>query len=77
MRDIMEIVCEAREKTRTPLENQNLFTELLFAELGKMKSADIAPHLSCVFDLLQREYRITLRFPAGFNEPDATKGDVE
>ena len=39
MRDIMEIVCEAREKTRTPLENQNLFTEMLFAELGKMKSA--------------------------------------
>ena len=76
MRDIMEIVCEAREKTRTPLENQNYSRKCFLLNLEN-ESADIAPHLSCVFDLLQREYRITLRFPAGFNEPDATKGDVE
>ena len=77
MRDIMEIVCEAREKTRTPLENQNLFTEMLFAKLGKMKSADISPHLTCVFDVIKHEYRIELKFPVGFHKADSVKCDVE
>lgn len=77
MRDIMEMACEARERARTPIENQNIFTEMLFDELEKMKSEDIAPHLSCEFDILKREYRITLRFPAVFNKSDAVRSDVK
>lgn len=77
MKDLMEIACEARENARTPLENQTLFTEMLFAELGKMKSADIAPHLSCTFDVIRREYKVLLSFPARLNEADSVKSDVK
>lgn len=73
----MEIACEARERARTPLENQNIFTEMLLAELTKMKSADIAPHLSCEFDVIRREYKVTLSFPARLNETDSIKSDIK
>lgn len=64
MRDIMQMSYEVSQIARTPLEFQTLFTEMLFDEIGKMKSADIAPHLSCTFDALRREYKVLLSFPA-------------
>lgn len=77
MRDIMQMSYEAFQIARTPLEHQVLLTEMLFVELGKMKSADIAPHLSCTFDVIRREYNVVLSFPARFNEVDSVKSDVE
>ena len=77
MKDIMKMSYEAGRIARTPLEFQTLFTEMLFDELGQMKSADIAPHLSCTFDVIRREYKVLLSFPARLNEPDSVKSDVK
>lgn len=73
----MQMSYEAFQTARTPLEHQTLFTEMLFDELGKMKGADIAPHLSCTFDVIRREYKVVLSFPARLNEPDSVKSDVK
>lgn len=77
MKDIMQMSYEAFQTARTPLEHQVLFTEMLFDELGKMKGADIASYLSCTFDVIRREYKVVLSFPARFNKPDSVKSDVE
>lgn len=77
MKDLMEMAFEAQQAANSPLHQQELFTEMLFAELAKMKSADIAPHLSCEFDVIKREYRVTLRFPESFNKLDTVKSNVE
>lgn len=77
MKDIMQISYETRQIARTPLEHQTLFAEMLLAELGKMKGTDIAPHLSCTFDVIRREYKVVLSFPARLNEVDSVKGDVK
>lgn len=77
MRDIMQMSYEALQIARTPLEHQVLFTEMFLAELGKMKSADIAPHLSCTFDGIQHEYKVVLSFPARLDEVDSVKSDVK
>lgn len=77
MQDIIQMSYEALQIARTSLEHQVLFTEMLFAELGKMKSADIAPHLSCTFDVIRREYKVLLSFPARLNEADSVKSDIK
>lgn len=77
MRDIMQMSYEASQIARSPLEHQTLFTEMLFNELGQMKSADIAPHLSCTFDVIRREYKVLLLFRARLNESDSVKSDVK
>lgn len=77
MRDIMEMACEVRQAAKSPLEQQELFTEMLLKELYKMKSADIAPHLSCNFDVIRQEYKIMLSFPARIDEPNPIKSDIE
>ncbi len=77
MRDIMQMSYEASQIARSPLEHQTLFTEMLFNELGQMKSADIAQHLSCTFDVIRREYKVLLSFPARLNESDSVKSDVK
>lgn len=70
MKDIMQMSYEASQIAKNPLEQQELFTEMLFTELKEMKSADIAPHLTCVFDVIHQEYKITLSFPVTFNKPN-------
>lgn len=77
MRDIMEMSYEASKATRTPLEQQVLFTDMFLKEIAKMKSADIAPHLSCNFDVIRHEYKVTFSFPARFDEVDSVKSDVK
>ena len=78
MRDIMEMSYEAhRDAKGNAVKQQELFTEMFFAELMKMKSADISPHLTCVFDVIKHEYRIELTFPVGFHKADSVKCDVE
>lgn len=65
MKDIMEMSYEAHQAAKgNPLKQQELFTEMFLAELGKMKNEEIASHLSCNLDVLKREYNIILRFPA-------------
>ncbi len=66
MRDIMEMAYEAHQNSVSV--EQELFTKMLFTEINNMKSVDIAPYLSCDFDILRHEYRVTLKFPAGFNK---------
>lgn len=73
----MQMSYEAFQTARTPLEHQTLFTEMLFDELGKMKGADITPHLSCTFDVIRREYKVVLSFPVRLNEADSVKSDVK
>lgn len=79
IKDFMKMASEAKEKARTPLENQKLFTEMLFEELGKMTSDEVATHLTCVYDLLTNEYVITLKFlaDATFNKINAIKSNVK
>ena len=77
MRDIMEISYEASQIAKSALEQQELFTEMLLSEFAKMKSADIAPHLSCNFDVIRHEYKVTFSFPAGFNEMDSIQSDIK
>lgn len=77
MRDLMQMSYEASRTAKTPLEQQTLFTEMLFKEFAKMKSADIAPHLSCTFDVIRREYRVELSFQVGLHEVDSSKSNVK
>ena len=73
----MEISQEAYQAANSPLQQKELFAEMLFAEFAKMKSAEIAPHLSCSFDVIRREYKVTLSFPARLNESDSIKSDIK
>lgn len=58
MKDIMQMSYEASQIAKSPLEHQELFTEMLLTELKEMKSADIAPHLSggIYFESIHRAY---------------------
>lgn len=77
MRDIMQISYEASQTASNPLEYREQFTKMLFEEFAKMKSADIAPHLSCDFNILKHEYRVTLVFQVGFDEANTIKRDIK
>ena len=63
MRDLMEMANETQKGTTNQCEHQKKFTEEFIKELVKEGSAEIAPHLTCEFDLIKMEYRVTLRFP--------------
>lgn len=71
MRDLMEMAYEAYQRTKNKTEQQELFTEMFLEELKHRKSADIAPHLSCIFEPNQHEYKIILRFPVISNKFDS------
>lgn len=74
----MEMSYEAHQAAKgSQLKQQELFTEMFLEELGKMKGAEIAPHLSCNFDVLKREYNITLRFPVCFCKTDTAISDAK
>lgn len=77
MKDIMQMSYEASKAAKSPQEQRELFTEMLFVEFAKMKSADIAPHLSCNFDVIHGEYKVELSFPARFNKLDSMESNVE
>ncbi len=77
MRDLVEMAYEASKQAKNKKEQMELFTEMFLGELGKMKGADIAPHLSCVFDVLKQEYVVNLTFPVSFDELYSGKSDVE
>ncbi len=81
MRDIIQMGYDAYETVREHAEGfedsdaykdiwearyKEKFAESLFEELSKEKGEDIAPHLSCEYDLVRREYRITLSLPYSF-----------
>lgn len=74
MKDIIELAYEIHEKNRKRFgdseacadKDREEITEALLAELAKEKSADIASHLSCTYDVMSREYIIVLSLPNSF-----------
>lgn len=70
MKDLIEMSYEISKSEKSPKKQIELFTERFLEELMKMKSADIAPHLSCTFDVIKREYNVALSFPAVLNETE-------
>lgn len=77
MEDLMEMSYEISKSEKSPRRQQELFTEQFLNELLQMKSADLAPHLSCKFDVIKREYNVTLSFPAVLNETNSGESDVK
>ena len=71
MKDLIQLAYEIHEKNRKKFgdseacadKDREEITEALLAELAKEKSADIAPHLSCTYDVMGREYKIVLTLP--------------
>lgn len=64
MKDLMKMANEANEKARSKKEETELFTDSLLEELKKMKGTDISPYLSCEYDVIHRQYVVTLRIPS-------------
>ncbi len=86
MKDIIELAHEIHEKNRKRFgdsktcadKEREEITEALLAELAKEKSADIAPHLSCTYDVMSREYKIVLTLPDIFCRiTNSVDGDVK
>lgn len=65
MRDLMELTSEIAEKATSVRKRKEMFAEEFLKELAQEKGADIAPHLSCVFDVIKQEYEVTLSIPLG------------
>ncbi len=71
MKDLIQLGYEIHKKNRKKYgdseacaeRDREEITEALLAELEKEKSADIAPHLSCTYDVMSREYKIELTLP--------------
>ena len=79
MRDLMELSHEVQETETDPVKYQIMFAEALLKELSEMKGADIAPHLTCNFDLLKWEYNIKLNLPVAscLCKFDSSKSNVK
>lgn len=86
MKDIIELAYEIHEKNSKMFgdgqtcadKDREEITEALLAELTKEKSADIAPHLSCTYDVMSREYKIVLTLPDIFcHITNSVEGDVK
>lgn len=63
MRDLVKMGYEIQKKQKSDYERQKAFYEEFLQELAKEKSEDIAPHFTCVFDLVEHQYVVTLRLP--------------
>ncbi len=71
MKDLIQLSYEVHESNSKKFKDSETctvkdreeFAELLFTELAKEKGVDIAPHLSCTYDLMHREYKIILSLP--------------
>lgn len=66
MKDLMAMSYDAYKMAVNEIEGHVLFAEMFLEEIKKMKGADIAPHLSVVFDKVRAEYKVTLTFPVSF-----------
>lgn len=63
MKDLIQMAYENFNKAKSDSECQKACYEEFLQELTKEESADIAPHFTCVFDVVKREYVVTLRLP--------------
>ncbi len=86
MKDIIQLAYEIHEKNEKKYGDNGIcadrdreeITESLLAELAKEKSADIAPHLSCTYNVMSREYKIVLTLPDIFCRiTNSVEGDVK
>ena len=67
MKDLMQIANEANEQGKNEREVTELFATKLLDELKKMKGTDISPYLSCEFDIIRKQYVVTLKLPVTAN----------
>lgn len=77
MKDLVKMAHENYEKQTTDYEHQKAFYEEVLQELAKEKSEDIAPHFTCVFDIVKREYVVTLRLPISLDIFQSEGGENE
>lgn len=77
MKDIMQIANEANEKGRNEKEKIELFADGFLAELKKLKGTDISPYLSCEFDVIRRQYVVSIKLPVSSDIFDSVKSDSE
>lgn len=77
MKDITEMAYENHKKAKSDSERQKAFYEEFLQELTKEESADIAPHFTCVFDVVKREYVVTLKLPANLNIFESDEDETE
>ena len=86
MKDLIQLGYEIHEKNSKRFgdsvacadRDREEITEALLAELVKEKSADIAPHLSCTYNVMSREYKIELTLPDSLCRiTNSVEGDVK
>lgn len=77
MKDLTVMAYETYQKTKSSLEQQKAFYEEFLQEITKEESADIAPHFTCEFDVIKREYVVTLRLPIALNIFHSGGSDLE
>lgn len=75
MKDIMQLANEANEQGRNEREITELFAEGLLKELKNTKGVDISPYLSCEFDVIRKQYVVTLKLPVTANIFDTIGSD--
>lgn len=76
MKDLMAMSYDAHKMAANEAERHMLFAEMFLEEIKKMKGADIAPHLSVVFDKTRAEYKVTLAFPVNFSIDYISSADL-
>lgn len=77
MKDLVKMAHENYEKQKSDYERQKAFYEEFLQELTKEKSEDIAPHFTCVFDIVKREYVVTLKLPTNLNIFESDEDETE
>lgn len=73
MKDLMELSYGIAGEEKDPGRQAEMFADGLIKGLAGMGGAAIAPHLSCSFNVIRREYEVKLVFPMGFFETDSCK----
>ncbi len=65
MKDIIELSYEAKVETEhEPLRFSEVFAEKLLKDLAKVSGKDIAPYLTCNYELPLEVYDIQIKIPA-------------
>lgn len=77
MKDLIEMAYEATKISKSKKKQSEIFAELFMEELKKIKGAELAPHLHCVFDIIKQEYVVTLTFPVSLDKFQSCKSNVE
>ncbi|MDE5588215.1 MAG: hypothetical protein K2J60_03620 [Acetatifactor sp.] len=75
MKDLMEMSYEILKTVKGDLEQRKTFVEQFLQEIAKEESADIAPHFTCSFDVIKREYVVTLKIPTAIDKFHSGGGD--